>query len=305
MRFLSLDLPSKKEVKKRKIDYGKTALKNARRFLRDWKFQKDSELFSSLQHRLSTEFRKFKKSNDFYKKDARINQRVELLKEQRRMARMETQIKNFERSQKHFNLYTIRNEMKKNKIKEYEKDYRKKEQKSKLIREKEIIKRMERGNEYPKEYVFQRLEELKEKEKKKERKLIFKLRKKDSFLLKFKEEADKQCELKRLNLENIIKERNYRINIMRYEEDNLREEKRKEIERKNDEINNFIYEKELINEKIININDNYSKKYQKYKNRIDDILYKRYLNNDALNQIKLMASSDPSISRLGHNLYNV
>ena len=92
---------------------------------------------------------------------------------------------------------------------------------------------------------------------------------------------------------------------MRYEEDNLREEKRKEIERKNDKINNFIYEKELINEKIININDNYSKKYQKYKNRIDDILYKRYLNNDALNQIKLMASSDPSISRLGHNLYNV
>ena len=41
----------------------------------------------------------------------------------------------------------------------------KKKKKSKLIREKEIIKRMERGNEYPKEYVFQRLEELKEKEK--------------------------------------------------------------------------------------------------------------------------------------------
>ena len=304
MRSVSANLSFEKKEKKRKINCGKTSLKNARKTLEKWKFRKDSELFSSIQYRLSTEFVKYKKTKDFYQKDSRINHAVEILKEKRRLARMETQVKNFEKFQRHSDLYTLNNEIKKRKILEYEKDYRKKEQKSRLIRENELAKRVKRGNEYPKEYIFQRLDDLKQKEKLKKKKIIYKLRKKDSFLIKFKEEAEKQCEMKKIKLENIIKERNYRITLMRYEEDKMRDEKRNEIEKRNDEINNFIYQKELINEKIININDDYSNKYQKYKNRIDDILHKRYLNNDTLNKIKLIASYDPSISRLGMNLYN-
>ena len=92
---------------------------------------------------------------------------------------------------------------------------------------------------------------------------------------------------------------------MRYDEDKIREEKRKEIEKKNEDINNFLFSKELINEQRININDNYSIKYQKYKNRIDDILYKKNLDGEVFNRIKLMTSFDPALSGLEQNLYNI
>ena len=36
------------------------------------KHQKDTELFSSIQHRIYTEFMKYKAFNNFYKKDSRI-----------------------------------------------------------------------------------------------------------------------------------------------------------------------------------------------------------------------------------------
>ena len=51
---------------------GKTALKRARKSLEEWKNRKDSELFSSLQHRISCEFIKYRTFNNFYKKNLRL-----------------------------------------------------------------------------------------------------------------------------------------------------------------------------------------------------------------------------------------
>ena len=305
MRPFSSDFSSKKREKRRKIDYGKTALRKARKSLEEWKFKKDSELFSSFQHRISSEFLKFKTSKNFYKKDSRINHIVELLKEKRKLARMDSQIKNFEKFQNHSYLLTIQNQIKRDKITEYIRNYREKEQKSKFIREKELAKRKQKENEYPKDEVLKRLDDIKIKEKLLNAKLRLKLYNKDLYLNKFKEEEDKKCQIRRINLENLIKERNYKINLLRYDEDKIREEKRKEIEKKNEDINNFLFSKELINEQRININDNYSIKYQKYKNRIDDILYKKNLDGEVFNRIKLMTSFDPALSGLGQNLYNI
>ena len=305
MRPFSSDFSSKKREKRRKIDYGKTALRKARKSLEEWKFKKDSELFSSFQHRISSEFLKFKTSKNFYKKDSRINHIVELLKEKRKLARMDSQIKNFEKFQNHSYLLTIQNQIKADKITEYIRNYREKEQKSKFIREKELAKRKQKENEYPKDEVLKRLDDIKIKEKLLNAKLRLKLYNKDLYLNKFKEEEDKKCQIRRINLENLIKERNYKINLLRYDEDKIREEKRKEIEKKNEDINNFLFSKELINEQRININDNYSIKYQKYKNRIDDILYKKNLDGEVFNRIKLMTSFDPALSGLGQNLYNI
>ena len=77
------------------------------------------------------------------------------------------------------------------------------------------------------------------------------------------------------------------------------------LKKKNDDINNFLFSKELIKEQKININDNYSIKYQKYKNRIDNILYKKSLDEEVLNRIKFMTSFDPALSGLGQNFYNM
>ena len=211
MRPFSSDFSSKKREKRRKIDYGKTALRKARKSLEEWKFKKDSELFSSLQHRISSEFLKFKTSKNFYKKDSRINHIVELLKEKRKLARMDSQIKNFEKFQNHSYLLTIQNQIKADKITEYIRNYRKKEQKSKFIREKELAKRKQKENEYPKDEVLKRLDDIKIKEKLLNAKLRLKLYNKDLYLNKFKEEEDKKCQIRKINLENLIKERNYKI----------------------------------------------------------------------------------------------
>lgn len=90
---------------------------------------------------------------------------------------------------------------------------------------------------------------------------------------------------------------------MKNEENKLREEIGKKIGKRNEEIDKFKYEKELINEKRININDNYTNKYLNYIGKIDNILFKKNLNKESLNQIKLIASSEPALSGLGQNLY--
>ena len=273
--------------------------------MEEWKFKKDSELFSSLQHRISNEFVKFKTSNNFYQKDSRINHAVELQKEKRRLTGIEAKMKNYEKVQNHSVLYSIQNEMKKEKIVQYEINYNKKEQKSKLIRENELIKRMQNRNNYPKEEILRNLDDIKEKEKMLNKKLRLKLKNKDLYLIKFKEEEEKKCKIRKINLENLIKERKYRINQLLYEQDKVREIKRKEIEKRNDQINNYIFAKELINEQRININDNYSNKYQTYKSRIDDLVNKNLFDLDALNKIKFMTSFDPTLPGPGQNFYNL
>lgn len=287
---------------KRKINNcGKTALKRARKSLEEWKNRKDSELFSSLQHRISSEFIKYRTFNNFYKKNLRINCSINLIREKRKLARMEAKIKNIERFNSHNNLYTLQNKLKADKIIKYERDYRKKEEINKRIREKELAKRRKNEKEYPKEFILMRLDEMKDRENKKNKKLRLKLNKKDLYLNKLKAKKHEICEQRKINLENILKERSYRVYEIFDEQNKLREKKRKEITKRYEEIDKFLYEKELINEQRKNINTHYTNRYQNYLHRIDNILYKKYLDKNALNEIKYMIDTDPVLIGLEEN----
>ena len=287
---------------KRKINNcGKTALKRARKSLEEWKNRKDSELFSSLQHRISCEFIKYRTFNNFYKKNLRINCSINLIREKRKLARMEAKIKNIERFNSHNNLYTLQNKLKADKIIKYERDYRRKEEINKRIREKELAKRRKNEKEYPKEFILMRLDEMKDRENKKNKKLRLKLNKKDLYLNKLKAKKHEICEQRKINLENILKERSYRVYEIFDEQNKLREKKRKEITKRYEEIDKFLYEKELINEQRKNINTHYTNRYQNYLHRIDNILYKKYLDKNALNEIKYMIDTDPVLIGLEEN----
>ena len=280
---------------------GKTALKRARKSLEEWKNRKDSELFSSLQHRISCEFIKYRTFNNFYKKNLRINCSINLIREKRKLARMEAKIKNIERFNSHNNLYTLQNKLKVDKIIKYERDYRRKEEINKRIREKELAKRRKNEKEYPKEFILMRLDEMKDRENKKNKKLRLKLNKKDLYLNKLKAKKHEKCEQRKINLENILKERSYRVYEIFDEQNKLREKKRKEITKRYEEIDKFLYEKELINEQRKNINTHYTNRYQNYLHRIDNILYKKYLDKNALNEIKYMIDTDPVLIGLEEN----
>ena len=90
--------------KKIKFNYGETALQKARKTLENWKMNQDSELFLSLQHKINSEFNKFRTSNSFYKKDSRINRNVEKLIQKRKLNRKIMQSINNEKSQRHYEL---------------------------------------------------------------------------------------------------------------------------------------------------------------------------------------------------------
>ena len=294
-------LNSNKKEKRNINNCGKTALKRAKKSLEEWKNRKDSELFSSLQHRISCEFIKYRTFNNFYKKNLRINCSINLIREKRKLARMEAKIKNIERFNSHNNLYTLQNKLKADKIIKYERDYRKKEEINKRIREKELAKRRKNEKEYPKEFILMRLDEMKDRENKKNKKLRLKLNKKDLYLNKLKAKKHEICEQRKINLENILKERSYRVYEIFDEQNKLREKKRKEITKRYEEIDKFLYEKELINEQRKNINTHYTNRYQNYLHRIDNILYKKYLDKNALNEIKYMIDTDPVLIGLEEN----
>ena len=80
-----------------------------------------------------------------------------------------------------------------------------------------------------------------------------------------------------------------------YEKNKLIEDKRKEIEKRNEEIEKFLYEKELINQQKLDIIDHYKNKYLSYQKKIEDILYKKNLDNNSLNKIKLITSFEPAL----------
>ena len=305
MRPFSADSKIKNKEKKRKIfDYGKTALKKARKSFEKWKYLKDSELFSSLQHRISVEFVKFKTSNDFYQKDSRINYIVDLIKEHRKLKRIDCQIKYEEKFQNHYNLYTIQNKLKRDKIIQYINNYRKKELSSKIIKQNELVKRIHKEKQIPKDLILQRLDEIKQEEILSNKKLKNKLERKDLYLKHFKKAKDKICEMRKLEHENIFNEKQFLIKGFNYEQEEKLEQKRKEIAKKYEDIDNFLYEKELINEHR-KTNDNYSIKYQKNLSRINDILSSKNSEKETINQIKLITSFDPCLSGLRRNLYKI
>ena len=288
--------------KQKKIYFGRTALNNARKSFDEWKKYKDFELFSRLQHRIKTEFIKSKANDNFYKNDIRLNTAKNAVEEQKKLALLEAQLKNYEKFRNHSYLFAIQNEIKKMKINNYSNNYKKKEKKEKIIREIELEKKMKRDSEYPIDLILKRKDEIKKEDKEKNQKMRKKLKIKDLYLIKFKEKKYLKHQQKIIQFERILEGRKYRINQIITENNKSREELRKKRLKREEDINEFLSQKELINKEIRNINDDYNNRYHSYTGKIDHILYKRDLNKEALNQIKIMASFDPAISGLGQNL---
>ena len=288
--------------KQKKIYFGRTALNNARKSFDEWKKYKDFELFSRLQHRIKTEFIKSKANDNFYKNDIRLNTAKKAVEEQKKLALLEAQLKNYEKFRNHSYLFGIQNEIKKMKINNYSNNYKKKEKKEKIIREIELEKKMKRDSEYPIDLILKRKDEIKKEDKEKNQKMRKRLKIKDLYLIKFKEKKDLKHKQKIIQFERILEGRKYRINQIITENNKSREELRKKRLKREEDINEFLSQKELINKEIRNINDDYNNRYHSYTGKIDHILYKRDLNKEALNQIKIMASFDPAISGLGQNL---
>ena len=92
---------------------------------------------------------------------------------------------------------------------------------------------------------MERKEEIKQKERLRNKRIRNKLERKNLYLIKFRKEMDKQYQLKKIQNETILKERKFKINQLLDEQNSIRELKRKEIDKKNDAINNFINEKEI------------------------------------------------------------
>ena len=287
---------------RKKIVYGKTALKNARKSFDKFIMDKERELFSRLQHRIDTEYIKSKTKEDFYKRDTKLNAAYEFVKENKRYIRLENQVKNIEKFRNHSYLYNIENKKRKEKIRRYQKEYKIKENKIKITRERELNKRIERFKDYPQDIIIKRLNDMERKRNIKNKQLKLKLMIKDEYLNRLKEEKERNCKQKREEFENILKIKSYQIKILFTEQSKQREKIRKEINKRNKDINIFLNEKEKINEEKRNIIDYYNNKYQAYSGRIDDILYKKDLDKEAINQIQLMSSEDPSLSGLAQNL---
>ena len=74
------------------------------------------------------------------------------------------------------------------------------------------------------------------------------------------------------------------------------------MDKKNRDIEIFISEKEKINDQKRNIIDIYNNKYHMYSDRIDNILFKKDLNQGSINQIQFMSSNEPALAGLGQNL---
>ena len=292
-----------KDNKKRKnIFFGRTALEKARKSLDKFKFEKERELFSRLQHRINTEYIKSRKNNDFHKRDTRLNTAYQFVKEQQRLIRLDNQLKNFEKFKNHSYLFFNVNKKRAEKINRYVKEYKKKEKKRKLIIAKEFEKKIMSNKEYPHDIILQNLNDIKKKDALRNKALRIKLQGKEEYLNKYKEEKDNKLEVKRKESEKILQIRNYKINQLFTERNKQREEKGKKIEKRNEHINLFLSEKEKINEEKRNIDDNYTKKYHMYSGRIDNILNKKDLDKVAINQIQFMSTNEPALKGLGQNL---
>ena len=287
---------------RKKITFGSTALQNIRKSFDKFKFQKEQELFSRLQHRIDTEYIKSKVHKNFYKRDTRLSTSYQLVKERKRLISFDNQIKNFEKFQNHNYLYQSVNKNRKEKIEKYKSDYKKKEKREKIIREKELNKKYQLDNGYPYDIIIERLKNIQHDRELKQKQIKNKLDYKNIILKKFRNKIKQKNEKKRKELELILQIRNHRISQLYTEHIQKREKMRKEIEKRNTEIDRFLYEKEKINENKKNIADYYTNKYHMYTNQIDNILYKKNLDNIAIAQISMMACNDPDLAGLTRNV---
>ena len=101
---------------------------------------------------------------------------------------------------------------------------------------------------------------------------------------------------------NLEKERELKIKQMRRDDSLIRDKERENLDKKAQKIDEFLAQKELINQKKIKINDNFNEQYKYYTNKIDNLMCKRPMDKVSLNHIKDMVSVNPNLSGIVQNL---
>ena len=81
-----------------------------------------------------------------------------------------------------------------------------------------------------------------------------------------------------------------------------RNKKREEMKDKNQKINDFLNEMQMINEKKKYINDNYSDEYKYYSEKINELMYKRPMDKISLNNIQDMFRDNQKLSGMIKNI---
>lgn len=98
------------------------------------------------------------------------------------------------------------------------------------------------------------------------------------------------------------REREYIIKKIELDEDFKRDKKREQMDGKKAKIDKFLYEKQNIDNKRRDINDQINNEYNFYSNQINELMYKRPMNKSALNNIKDMVYDNPKLAGLTQNI---
>jgi len=114
---------------RRRKPYGTTALENARRSLEILKEKKEDLLFTRLQHKIKTEYLKYKTFSKYNKKQNHFNNIQDKLHIKKQNDLYNRQLEYNERFQNHYELERIQKHLKKEKINRYNYIYQQKEKK--------------------------------------------------------------------------------------------------------------------------------------------------------------------------------
>ena len=97
------------------------------------------------------------------------------------------------------------------------------------------------------------------------------------------------------------REKDYILKQMSMDDSFRRNQKREELDNKQNLIINFLNEKNLINEEKRFIDNNYNSRYNYYSQQIDEMMHKRPMDKTTLNNIQYMVCDNPDIAGLVHN----
>ena len=87
-----------------------------------------------------------------------------------------------------------------------------------------------------------------------------------------------------------------KIDHMKEEDRQKRDDKRKEMDDKMKKIDSFINEKELLNQRRKDIDNEFSHDLVYFSNEIQNLMYRRQMDNKALNNVKNMVITNPKLA---------
>ena len=99
-----------------------------------------------------------------------------------------------------------------------------------------------------------------------------------------------------------LKEKEYVIQQIELDDSFKRNKKREELDEKKQKINDFLNEKQMINENKVYINDNFNNEYNFYSKKINEMMYKRPMDKSSLNNIQEMFYDNQKLAGMIQNI---